>query len=292
MHQERIVVTTDLSQNSYKVIDKAASLALKSDRWLEVVHVVEPSLFAFGFSKEGQELSAIDAATQERLERISQSIGQRLHRRIERMNVQTRLGSIPPTVEAFVQEKRACLLVIGDSQREDESLTKWLLGSVARRIIARSPVSTLVVKTGGEADYRRIYAPTDFSNHSLEAIAAAVEIFQDAEVVLDHVVETPSEAQLATYEMEREFYHHFSDSAKKQAEREMDRFIARLRAKGGQAAKVTLKSQYALGHFDGNWANEQAKTHGADLIVLAANESRFSNTYAVLEAANCDLFLG
>ncbi len=291
MHRERIVVTTDLSKNSYKVIDKAASLALKSDRWLEVLHVVEPKLFAFGFSRSDEDAQAVDAATQERLKRVSETVRKKLHRQIDRMNVQTRMGSIPATTEAFVREKRGVLLVIGDSEIEDESLTKRLLGSVARRIISRSPVNTLVVKTAGDADYKKLYIPTDFSNHSLNAAAAAIALFPEASVVLDHVVDSPSESQLVVYEMEGEFYRHFSDSAKKQAEKEMERFIARLRAQGGACASVSIQSQYALGHMDADWAAEQAAKHNADLTVLAADDSRFSNTFAMMEASSNDLFL-
>jgi nucleotide-binding universal stress UspA family protein len=289
MYRERILVTTDLSENSFKVIDKAASLALASDRWLEVLHVIEPRLFAFGFARPESEYMEEEA--DERLLRVNEAIAKKLHRRIERMSVQTRVGSIPATVEAFVHQKRASLLVIGEAEKPDESLTRRFLGSIARRIITRSPVSTLVIKTGGKMDYKRLYIPTDFSNRSLGAAAEAIALFPSAEILLDHVVEVPSEAQLVTYGVQGEFYAHFDTAAKEEAAKQMDRFIGRLRAQGGACASVRIRSQYTMGHMDGHHAAQEAQRSGADLTVLAADDSLFSSTFDIMAQSQNDLFL-
>ena len=290
MNRERILVTTDLSEHSYAVIDKAMSFALRYDKWLEVLHVVEPSLFAFGFAKKSEDPAALDAATQERLVAISQKIKKTLGRTIDKLNVETRLGNISSTVEAYVKEKRIDMVVIGDSEHRG-GFKEAMLGSTAKRIINKSVVPVLVSKTAGDADYKTVYVPTDFSNRSLESMVHMAALLPDARFVLDHVIDVPSEAQFEAYELGTGFMNDFTDSAKQHAETQMETFIAKLRARGGAAAKIEIQPQFAVGHIDSEWVVTESQKAGASLIGLTADTTLFSNTFPIMEKAHCDVLL-
>lgn len=290
MNRERILVTTDLSEHSYAVIDKAMSFALRYNKWLEVLHVVEPSLFAFGFSRKEQNPAELDAATQERLVAISEKIKKTLGRTIDKLNVETRLGNVSATVEAYAREKRVSMVIIGDSEHK-KGIKAVVLGSTAKRIINKNEVPVLVSKTAGDADYKNIYVPTDFSARSLESLVFMAEHFPDALFVLDHVIDVPSEAQFEAYELDSGFMENFSDSARRHAEGQMNAFIAKLRARGGAAAKIAIKPQFAVGHIDSEWVVGESQKAHSDLIGLTADTTLFSNTFPIMEKAHCDVLL-
>lgn len=290
MNRERILVATDLSEHSYAVIDKAMSFALRYDKWLEVLHVVEPSLFAFGFAKKSEDPAALDAQTQERLLAISAKIRKKLGRTIDKLNVETRLGNVAATVEAYAREKRVSMVIAGDSEHKS-GIKASILGSTAKRIINKSEVPVLIAKTSGDADYKTVYVPTDFSNRSLESLAYMAALFPAATFILDHVIDAPSEAQFEAYEFDSGFMDNFTDSARKHAESRMNAFIAKLRARGESAATVSLKPQFAVGHIDSEWVVSEAGKAGADLIGLTADTTLFSNTFPIMEKAHCDVLL-
>lgn len=289
MSRERILVATDLSENSYKVIDKAMEYALVQDMWLEVLHVAEPSLFALGFTKDGQE-PVLTAIEQEKLVEFSSKIKEKMGRTIDKMNVETRLGDVSSMVDAYSKEKRVDLIVIGDSERKG-GVKELVLGSTAKRIIARAGMPVLVIKTSGAVKYKKIFVPTDFSDRSLSSVEYLARANPEAEFILWHTVDVPSDIQLAFYNLDDSYLTGFTASAKAIADEKMKKFIAQLRAKGDACGKIKITTEFDTGHINGDVVAYCARKLGADLIGLAADTALFSNTFAIVEKSDVDVML-
>lgn len=289
MRRDRVLVTTDLSENSYKVIDKAMNYALAQNMWLEVLHVAEPSLFAFGFSKDDK-APELSEKEQEILVEFSQKIKEKMGRTIDKMNVETRLGDVSSMVDAYSKEKRADLIVIGDSERKG-GVKELVLGSTAKRIIARADVPVLVVKTSEDISYKKVFIPTDFSDRSLSSVAYLAESQPKAEFILWHTIDVPSDIQLAFYNLDDSYLTGFTASAKAIASEKMDRFVAQLRAKGGACETLNIKTEFETGHMNGELVAHFANKLSADLIGLAADTALFSNTFTIVEKSHSDVML-
>lgn len=285
MQRERVLVTTDLSQNSYKVIDKSMNFALEHNAWLEVLHVAEPSLFSFGFSKGG-DTPVLTEDQQNKLVEFSGRIKQKMGRVIDKMNVETRLGDVSSMVDAYSKEKRVGLLIIGDSERKG-GVKELVLGSTAKRIIAKSSTPVLVVKVGGDASYKNIFVPTDFSDKSLETIASLAEIAPKATITLWHTVDVPSDVQLAFYNLDDNYLVGFTAAAKAVAEEKMKKLVSSLEAKGVK----NLKTEIETGQMNSEFVTKVAREKGADLIALTADSTLFSNTFAIMERSHSDVLL-
>ncbi|GHV02406.1 hypothetical protein AGMMS49521_4130 [Campylobacterota bacterium] len=287
MSRERILATTDLGENSYKVLDKAIDFALTHDKWLEVLHVAAPSLFAFGFATEKREVKPDDP----RLIAISEKIKNGLGRKMERLNVETCLGDIVDTIKAYAQEKRAGLVIIGASEHKG-GIVELVLGSTARQIISESTVSVLVSKSDGhKADYRTIYVPTDFSDRSQNTVGTLLEFFPKAKLIIEHLVEMPSEVQLAFYDLDDDYIKNFTDNATAKAKEAMTLFMSGIKNRFDRAQNADIVTSFISGHIDGVKIRDRVAENKADLVGLYAETSRYSRTLDIIQKSNCDLFL-
>ncbi len=97
------------------------------------------------------EVSVVHVADRQEEAAIGESTLQEARSRLRELPVQTVLRYGKPTREILAEARaQACdLLVIG--AREAPSLTDFLLGSVARRVVAEAPCSVLVVRGEREA---------------------------------------------------------------------------------------------------------------------------------------------
>ena len=99
---------------------------------------------------------------------------------------------------AQLAETHADLLVLGTHGRS--GFQRLFLGSVTEKVIRKSPCPTLVVPPraadvapDAAVQFRRILCPIDFSESSLDALAYALSLAEeaDARLTLLHVVELP-----------------------------------------------------------------------------------------------------
>ncbi|GHS87738.1 hypothetical protein FACS189487_04450 [Campylobacterota bacterium] len=290
MDRARILTTTDLSENSLNVIDKAIDIAIKSNSWLEVLHVIEPKLFAFGVAGGSSGEGADKQPDDERLKAINGRIKDGLGRKIDMMSVETRFGNVVNTVKVYAIEKRAKLIVIGHSGRES-GLKGFFLGSIAKQIVIENLASTLVVKNAKLKSYETIYAPTNFSFDSQKAIGEAIEQFSDAKFVIEHLIETPSELQSTYYGFDKIEVEAHEMAIKAAAVNQMKIFIDDLKAKYPIAADTKIETKITVGEIHGEQIAKNAESYGAQLITLYATPKRSSHAYAILDCANVDLLL-
>ena len=117
----------------------------------------------------------------------------------QQVSMDFRIEEAAYTHEAIVAQigaTHADLLVLGTHGRS--GFQRLFLGSVTEKVIRKAPCPTLVVPpriadvpAGSPIQFRRIVCPVDFSESSLEALAYAINLAQeaDAQLTLLHVVE-------------------------------------------------------------------------------------------------------
>ena len=130
--------------------------------------------------------------------------------RLERL-VNEHRGLMPPAtnLEAVVRrgnrvtelvqvaaETRADCLVIGRRPRDEHDA----LSDAVRKLHWKTPCSVLIVPEGAPADYQRILAACDFSEHSRDALRVAAVIRRAAprgDLTIEHIFALPSLPHLA-----------------------------------------------------------------------------------------------
>lgn len=180
-----ILLATDLSARCDRALDRAVNLAKAWGATLHVVHAIEEDL-----------LDAYDSFSQRR-RGADPTIAARA--RVE-ADLSGRDGSIP--VEIHVETADPTALVLKIAEREgcglivtgvarDQSLGRYLLGSVVDHLVRHAPVPLLVVRGRANAGYGSVLVCSDFSPSSRHAIEAASRLFPEADLTLFHAYEIP-----------------------------------------------------------------------------------------------------
>lgn len=142
-----ILVPVDFEASSQRALDVAVDLALKFDARLTVVHAWDIPANAYpGMLTLAPEVwqSLADAAQQALVNAVA-----RVRERLPRAEGLLLRG--PPAFEilAAVEQTKADLVVIGTHGRH--GLGRFLLGSVAEKVVRSSPVPVLTVRGAAQA---------------------------------------------------------------------------------------------------------------------------------------------
>jgi nucleotide-binding universal stress UspA family protein len=185
----RLLVPTDLGEASGPALLWAVELATKLGAKLWLLHVCEiaPYAYAGGGFTSVDLVTPIEDAARERLERCLDDVKARL----PEATALLRRGSAETEILAAIEETHADVVVMGTHGRR--GLSHALLGSVAERIVQKSPVPVLTAGSNRMPDIRRILCPTDFEPSSSRAIDMAVELARrvGASITLVHVYDSP-----------------------------------------------------------------------------------------------------
>lgn len=138
----------------------------------------------------------------------------------------------------------------------------WVQGSMVERILSSSRQPFLVVKQPAKGPYQRVLAPVDFSASSAAAVATALKVAPNAEIVLLNVFEVPFESKLRFAGISDAELTGYRDSSRQQAERDMAAFIRTLPDSG-----ANLSSRLEFGYAPERIL-EQAEQSACDLIVM------------------------
>ncbi len=135
---QKIIVATDFEPPSRRALDAAVDIARRYGAELVLVHAVEPFIPPYPIAlmpEPGTFMAA--AATQ------LEGEATRVREVAPRVTSQVLAGRAADAVTQFAEESGADLLVIGTHGRRGPS--RWLLGSVAERIVrfAKLPVLTV-----------------------------------------------------------------------------------------------------------------------------------------------------
>lgn len=139
----RILVPVDFSDASETAVGHAAELAQTSDAQIELLHVVEEVTYPSAYG-----VDPVYMPPQEMIPRVEESLGEIAQKKIgpEGVQISATVGYAPFTILDHIDENDIDLVVIATHGRT--GLGRVLLGSVAERVIRRSPVPVFVVKPG------------------------------------------------------------------------------------------------------------------------------------------------
>lgn len=165
----KILVPTDDSECASVAADYAANLASYYDATVRVLNVVDSRRIATGpHYDECRE----DAA------KITTSVADRLDRDDIMVEQAVRTGIPYTEILADATEHNVDLIVIGTHGRT--GVDRYLLGSVTEKVVRRSDVPVLTIRTPNDVEvtfpYTDVLVPTDGSKGAVAAIAPAIDI--------------------------------------------------------------------------------------------------------------------
>lgn len=256
----RIVVATDFSDFSERVVQRAAQLAKQHQAELHLMHVVRPLDLYPGLTMGPDEFGHHDEellqAEQGRLEAMAAGLASQLGIRILPVS---RLGRAHTEIAAYAQEVSADLLVAG--ARGENTLMDLFLGSTASRLLRVAPCPVLIVRNPGDEPYRRVLAAVDFSPVSDAVVAHAVLLAGGAPVQALHVLGSEVEQRLRRARADRVDVTGWLERLRGDAEAKLAALLAAVPS--GAAIERLVQPGFAPAAIC-----ECIETDRADLVVL------------------------
>ena len=180
-----ILLATDLSARCDRALDRAVRLARGWGAKLHVVHAIEDDMLdkydAFTQRRHGPDPVATARA------RVEADLADHADDVAIEVHVET---SDPTALVLKVAAREDCGLIVTGVAR-DQSLGRYLRGSVVDHLVRHAPVPLLVVRGRVGAEYESVLVTSDFSPSSRHAIEAAARLFPDAALTLFHAYDIP-----------------------------------------------------------------------------------------------------
>lgn len=288
MNVKTILFPTDFSECSEQALDHALFLAESLGAELHMLHAVllhqeDPANPDQRFTSDIGLLDRLSKIAQTRMAEMAQRTTQVKVRQVERRGF-----SAPVVILEYASEVHADLIVMGTHGHR--AAARFFLGSVTEQVVRHSECPVLTLREGkGDRPLERIESilvPVDFSEHSRQAVATAVELADrwQGRIELLHVLEIPPLPA---------FYGPIPDVGS--AQRLLDLSDAELRELGNQMIPDGL--QWTITTLEGSAATEivrHARDAGSDLIVIPTHGRSGldrllmgSTTQRVLRMADC-----
>lgn len=109
------------------------------------------------------------------------------------VEILTPTGSAPQAIADAARAQNAGLIITGVARYN--SVGDYVLGTAVEKIIGQAAAPVLVVKQRPHGPYRRLLCAVDFSDHSGQALATALRLFPDREVIVLHAFHVPFESR-------------------------------------------------------------------------------------------------
>lgn len=227
-----ILVATDLSARTDRAVERALLLGRQLDEPVTILHVLENGCQLS--SAEERELTAL----------VQHEFGLAE----QKAEICFALGSVPPTISKFAEERGCSLIVTGVARFN--SFRDFVLGTAVDYLVRQSSVPVLVVKRRARKAYDRLVIATDFSVAATDAILTAARLLPEVPIRLVHAYEASFPA----------FLEHDTTAPliRDESNREMSRVISQLPealrsrvetvVQEGHAAAVLSKNVSALGN--------------------------------------------
>jgi nucleotide-binding universal stress UspA family protein len=261
MRLKHLLAPTDFGESSQRAEDLAAELAAKFEAKLTLLHVwsVPAPTYAEALTWP---ITEIEAAARDALARANARLKEK-HAKCESVLA---AGIAWDRILETAKQREVDMIVIGTHGRR--GLPRFLLGSVAEKVVRLSPVPVLTVGSeSGVTPIRKILLPVDLgpaSEAAIEETAALASAF-GAEVTVLHVYEAPIHVYPGVPYVP---IYDTSLALEKSARGAVDVVVHQL---AGRVARVT-----GLVRQGSAWRNinEVAQELGADLIVLGTHGRR------------------
>ena len=185
---DRILFATDLSGRSDRALDRALLLTASSGAKLAVVHIIQKDPYLPKSDVE-RELEEAIGRLGKTLEDTVGDVGAVPEHKVA-------VGDPAEEILKFSQGFNADLIVVGLSKVFSfESLFR---GTTVDKVIAKSTVPVLIVKSRPKREYRHALVALDQSFSSRSALIAALKLAPDARFTIVHAVDSikPDSAEL------------------------------------------------------------------------------------------------
>jgi nucleotide-binding universal stress UspA family protein len=143
----RVLAPVDLSDQSERVLHHASALADTYAAPLDLLHVVEETAYpnAYGLDTLGTDLPNVQDRAREALE----TLAGKLDLRPDPVNVHVMTGHAARDIVEFADEQGADLIVMATHGRT--GLDRFLIGSVAEKVVRRAPCPVFTLKSFGKS---------------------------------------------------------------------------------------------------------------------------------------------
>ncbi|TLD83547.1 universal stress protein [Helicobacter sp. MIT 11-5569] len=269
--KDRIVVATDFSKSSLTSITKAMYLVKKLKYSLDIVHIVEYSVFHDPKKDKKAGKEALAKFIADNFPNPEVEISQFCY-----------VGTIHKEIHKHIKNRECRLLVIG-AAGETQHLTEVLLGSVAKRIVRKSEIPVLVTKNESLPDYVNIFSPTDFSEHSLKTAKATRKFFPNTNLIFYHMIARPFELRLGHYGADDDQISNFNKDSENEAKEISKKLLKNFPGK----SEVVLDS----GILSYTRLLSVAESKNASLIALPTSGKISFFALDVLQNSHVDVFI-
>lgn len=265
----RILLPVDFSECSAAAAAMTASLAGKLGAEVEVMTAVEAAalLMADGVVMPREAVAELCNTAEQRLREFrTKHLG-----RLPTVRQMVRDGAVVPEILAAARLSNADLIVVGTHGRTGWG--RFLMGSVAEKLVRKSPVPVLTVRAAeGAADgaavpapaIRTILVPTDFSDCAAAAAAAAQSLARSlgAKIALTAVVDASTLREIYGDE---NYLNERISLVLARARENLDKFAKDNFERPGDVAREVREGKVAAEILAG------AAAAGADLIVMGTH---------------------
>lgn len=272
----QVLAGTAFSEQSRIAIRRAALICREHAAQLELLHVVE----AGGLISSDQDL-------EEAKGRLQEEIGVAVSLGID-CGGQVVVGKNVAAIINRAREMTAHLVVIG--AHGQRSWRDNFFGASAEKLLRKATFPLLVVKQPSPSPYRRVLVPTDFSEASRQALAAASMLAPGANIDLLHVYGFSGEEQLNMAQAGEEALEQYRQRTEMWAMTSMDEWRQGIDLAGHQVEEH-LRKGYAAAVI-----TQFAAERRSDLVVMGTVGSSGhhdillgSVTEYVLSTLSCDI---
>jgi nucleotide-binding universal stress UspA family protein len=197
---KNILLATDLGSRSDRALDRAAQLAGAWNAQLHIVHCLTSSAAFPASVRDGRRREADEPqASAER--RIRDDLGPLMEKLQPTIHIER---ATPGEGILGIAEREECSLIVTGVAR-DESLGRRLLGDTVDLLARKSSVPVLVVRRRASGPYEHVFAASDFSPASAEAVKAALALFPRSRLSLLHAYSIPFSGILMNDKIRAEF---------------------------------------------------------------------------------------
>jgi nucleotide-binding universal stress UspA family protein len=291
----RIAVATDLSPDSELALQRAARLAQTHGGSLTLVHVVPTGLWDGVPQRLAAVLMSNGLPTEDAVRRDAEEVLQTKADEIAAAHgiacsVRVTVGRTAAEIAAAARTLGADLLLVGAHGKHP--VRDLLVGTTVQKLLRLSPCPVLVVKREPISDYTVVLAPTDLSETSQRAVAAAAQLLPRARLHLAHAFELPYDGLMRYSAVDAGAVAQYHAEARQ-------RLLAELADWADAAAVPTSRRTLHVEHGYpptriGSWID----TTRAGLVVLAAHgkapiDAAFIGSVSLHTAltAPCDVLL-
>ena len=203
-------------------------------------------------------------------------------------------GDAPAQIRTAVDKRPHALLVLGSHDRT--RLERFVLGSVAQRVVAATPVPVLLVPPHDEVtpldtvSCKHILCAVDLLPSSFEGLRYALSLAADADATLEvlHVVDAPAGPQPTSHFQVPEYLQHLADAA-------LEEIRAHIPAHAREACAI--REAAVIGEPAAAILDAAQRSHAGVIVLGAGDRAHLRSLWlaptigGVLKAARCPVLV-